>query len=118
MLQYSTVLPSTLELLKLDSIRLLSIDDIIPMKLSAIANRGVKKDFYDLYFLLEQRSLEEMLNLFQTKFSDINQFHIIKSLTYFEDAESNPNPHTLKDLTWQEVKNKIIQTVNEHTNKT
>jgi hypothetical protein len=35
-----------------NGIRLLSIDDIIPMKLGAVAGRGAKKDFWDIAELL------------------------------------------------------------------
>ena len=38
----------------IDDIRLLSDKDIAAMKLSAIARRGSKKDFYDVYFLLQK----------------------------------------------------------------
>ena len=44
---------------------MLSIEDIIPMKLSAIAGRGSKKDFYDIYFLLDTFTLSQMFDLFK-----------------------------------------------------
>jgi len=64
-----------------EGIRLLSKEDIIPMKLAAVANRGSKKDFYDIYFLLHQYTLYEMVSLFEKKFANYNNFYIIKSLT-------------------------------------
>lgn len=99
--------PLLLPLVEVDSIRLFSTDDIIPMKLSAIANRGAKKDFFDIYFLLKQHSLPEMLKLFSWKFPNINQFHLLKSLTYFNDAEEETNPIILDKTTWQQVKDTI-----------
>jgi predicted nucleotidyltransferase component of viral defense system len=91
----------------IDSIRLLSIEDIIPMKLSAIASRGVKRDFYDLHFLLEKFTLPEMMSFFSIRFPDTNQYHIIKSLTWFEDAEKDMDPILIKKVTWKQVKNRI-----------
>lgn len=88
----------------LEGIRLLTKEDIIPMKLAAVANRGSKKDFYDIYFLLHEFNLKEMIDLFEKKFSNFNNFYIIKSLTYFEDAEKDLNPKLLKDCNWEEVK--------------
>jgi hypothetical protein len=91
----------------IEGIRVLSLEDIIPMKLSAIGNRGSKKDFYDIYFLLPEYSLKVMFDLFGQKFPNTNHFHILKSLTYFQDAEKELNPKTLAKVTWEEVKKEI-----------
>lgn len=97
-----------------DDIRLLSMEDIAPMKLDAITGRGKKKDFFDLFFLLQQFSLSEMLDLYQQKYHHSTIFHVIKSLTWFEDAETDPAPIVLdKTITWQTVKNKISKAVNK-----
>ena len=97
-----------------EGIRLLSKEDIIPMKLSAVANRGSKKDFYDVYYLLQEYILKEMISLFEKKFSCYNNFHVIKCLTYFEDAEKDINPKVLKKCTWEEVKQFIQSKVREY----
>ncbi|MEX0966531.1 MAG: nucleotidyl transferase AbiEii/AbiGii toxin family protein [Bacteroidia bacterium] len=95
-----------------EGIRMLSVEDIAPMKLDAITGRGSKKDFYDLYFLLKNYALTELLSLYQKKYPHETIFHIIRSLTYFVDAESDPDPMLLKnDITWPEVKRKIISVV-------
>jgi len=95
-----------------DQLRLLTPEDIAPMKLDAIAGRGKKKDFYDLYFLLEKMSLQEMLDLHREKFKLSTTFHIVKSLTYFEDAEEDDPPVLMKrKVTWLQVKNKILAAV-------
>lgn len=93
-------------------LRLLTPEDIAPMKLDAVAGRGKKKDFYDLYFLLEKMSLQEMLDLHSEKFKLSTTFHIVKSLTYFEDAEEDDSPILIKKkVTWPQVKNKILASV-------
>lgn len=97
-----------------EGIRLLSMEDIIPMKLTAMANRGLKKDFYDIYFLLQEYTLKEMIEFFEKKFSNYNNFYIIKSLTYFEDAENDFEPKLLKKCTWDEVKQFIKSKVQEY----
>ncbi len=97
-----------------DNIRFLSQEDIIPMKLSAIANRGAKKDFYDIYELLKKYDLNTMLDLFSKKYPEIGQFHILKSLIYFDDAENQFAPITLNDTDWQIVKRTIEKQVNEY----
>ena len=99
---------------EVDTFRLLSIEDIIPMKLSAIAGRGSKKDFYDIYYLLTDFNFEQMFDLFEKKFPNTNKFHIIKSLTYFEDADLEPNPQTIENANWSDIKNEIIKQINEY----
>ena len=98
--------------LLVEGVRMLDIRDIAPMKLKAVAQRGSKKDFFDIYFLLQQLPLETMIALFQQKFKLHEVFHIIKSLTYFEDAEQSANPVVFdKSITWQKVKASIQESV-------
>jgi len=96
---------------EIDGIRLLEIEDIIPMKLSAVAARGSKKDFYDIYFLLKQYTLDEMFGFFDRKFDNMNKFHIIKSLTYFDDADKETDPKTTEKITWKKIKQAILREV-------
>ncbi len=89
------------------SIRLFSLEDIIAMKLNAIANRGAKKDFYDIYALLAKFSLREMLGFFEVKYPKMNTFAVTKSLVYFEDADLDPDPISLVDVSWEDIKKEI-----------
>jgi len=95
-----------------DSIILASPRDIASMKLSAITNRGTKKDFIDLYELLNHFSLEQMFGFYREKYTDAIPFMTLKSLTWFEDAEDDPMPFMLKKYSWDDVKEKIIAEVN------
>ena len=95
----------------LDGVRLASISDIAAMKISAIINRGTKKDFIDLHFLLKAMSLNHILDLYDQKYTDGSRFIAIKSMTYFEDAESDPMPYMFEDVTWEDVKKSIIAAV-------
>lgn len=98
----------------IDGVRMLDIRDIATMKIKAIAQRGSKKDFFDLFFLLNQLQLQEMLEWFSAKFKQQEIFHIIKSLTYFDDAESYANPLVFdQTITWERVKQLILKTVKE-----
>ena len=102
--------------IRIDNIRLLSVEDIIAMKLSAVAGRGSKKDFYDIFYLLKSYELEQMLSFFEKKFPDTNKFHILKSLTYFDDADSEPNPQTIENVEWETVKSVITDSVERYMN--
>jgi hypothetical protein len=80
--------------------------DIACMKLSAIAARGAKRDFFDLYVTAKCYGLPQLLDLFQRKFAQANYsvVHLLKALTYFADAEKEPAPDLLAPISWEEVK--------------
>lgn len=94
-------------------IPLSSKEDIAAMKLSAITGRGTKKDFVDIYFLLESFSLRTMLDLYNQKYPDGSEFMVLKSLCYYEDAESDPEPNMLKEAHWDVVKTTILKITSE-----
>ncbi len=98
-----------------DGIRLLKVPDIAAMKLAAINNRGAKRDFYDLYFLLQHYSLRQLVEFFAKKFKITSLFSLYMSLTYFNDAEIEAEPILIKDknLGWPQVKKFIEQKVHE-----
>ncbi len=80
--------------------------DIACMKISAIAGRGTKRDFIDLYAVSKHYGLEQLLACFRTKYTQVNYsiVHILKLLTYFEEAEKDPMPDMLVNLTWEMTK--------------
>lgn len=94
-----------------DGLRLASQRDIAAMKLSAITNRGTRKDFVDLAFLLKKFSLNDMLQFYKTKFSDGETFSVLKSLVYFNDAEEDPMPNMLTPFDWKATKKQISNAV-------
>lgn len=91
-----------------DNIRLAGKQDIAALKLAAITGRGTKKDFIDIFSLLSFYSLEQMLGFYMQKYSDGSEFMVIKSLTYFEDAEIEVAPVLIKTINWEKVKSTII----------
>ena len=92
-------------------IKLAGLKDIAAMKLSAVANRGRKKDFIDVARLLDLFTLEEMLAFYKSKFSVSEVSFTLRGLMYFDDAEEDPMPEMFDgNLTWENVKKKIIDT--------
>lgn len=79
--------------------------------------RGSKKDFIDLYVILQQISLKELFNKLKEKYKNVeyNYPHILKSLVYFEDAEAQPMPRMHMSLSWEDIKNFIVQNVKTFT---
>ena len=98
----------------IDDIRFFSVQDIAAMKLNAVANRGAKKDFFDVHRLLQQFSLTELLAFFENKYNQINSFTVLKSLLYFDDAEFEPDPISLINTSWDEVKSALHSLVKSH----
>ena len=80
--------------------------DIACMKLEAVANRGSRRDFVDVYMAARTWGLREVLTWFGAKYAAVayNRVHLFKSLTYFRDAEQQPMPDMLIPLSWDEVR--------------
>jgi predicted nucleotidyltransferase component of viral defense system len=93
-------------LVKYETVQLAQVLDIACMKLSAITSRGAKKDFVDLYVILQKHKLSELIEAFEKKYKGLryNKLHLLKSLVYFEDADKDPEPDYLVKLRWTEIK--------------
>lgn len=89
-------------------ISIASPQDIGAMKIVAMMERGTKKDFVDLYFLANQAniSLDQSLKNYDKKYQKLanNIYSIVRSLSYFVEAEQSKMPPMLKKVSWQEVK--------------
>lgn len=89
------------------SVRILQPADIAVMKIVAISQRGVKRDFVDLYWYAAQK--EPLLEItkklpYQYPMVAHNYHHILKSLTYFTDADLDPMPKIFFKTSWREIK--------------
>ncbi|MBZ5639511.1 MAG: nucleotidyl transferase AbiEii/AbiGii toxin family protein [Acidobacteriia bacterium] len=85
--------------------------DIAVMKVIAIGGRGSRKDFVDLFFYLGSGgSLEAVFEMIRRRFVgiDFNEYHLLRSLAFFEDAETEPMPRMLRRVTWASVKKTIV----------
>jgi len=88
-----------------DLIPLAHRDDIAAMKLAAVTARGTRKDFIDLWILISRHhSLEYYLRAFETKFLNRNTGHVLRSLTYFDDAESDQPLRLTTPVDWDRLK--------------
>jgi hypothetical protein len=93
---------------------LAGVDDIGAMKLAAIASRGSRKDFIDLWWVVRSgRPLRDLLALYSRKFRSRDIGHVVRSLTYFDDAEREPPLRLLADTPWQRVTRDLIDWVEE-----
>jgi hypothetical protein len=103
---YALLRPTTL----LDPIELAHLEDILCMKVNAIINRGSRKDFTDVYFIMKELRItaKRCVELFIAKYGAYNPLVVSKAMSYFEDAENEPELKALKPVSWQEVKDFFI----------
>ena len=86
--------------------------DIGLMKLSAIKDRGTRRDFIDLYCLRKIAPLKQLFELLPQKYYDRPDFsvHLAYALQYFDDAEADPRPlQPLQKFDWAAVKKYCVE---------
>jgi hypothetical protein len=70
--------------------RALTATGLLATKLHAILDRGTRRDFFDLYVLLEQErmGIVDCFEAMRTVYaSEVNQGLLLRAITYFDDAE-------------------------------
>lgn len=98
-----------------NGIRLYSSIDIAAMKIQAILGRGKKKDFWDLYELLQHYSLQQIMDWHKQKYpSQMLAISIPNAITYFVDADESEDPVSFKNQAWESVKKGIQRTVSDY----
>jgi Nucleotidyl transferase AbiEii toxin, Type IV TA system len=71
----------------------LSVEALLATKLHAILDRGTRRDFFDLYVLMQLNSfgvvdcIRAMQEIYET---DVNHGLLLRALSYFDDAEAEP----------------------------
>lgn len=90
------------------SVKIIAPIDVAVMKIVATSQRGRKRDFFDLYWCAQNIApLEEIIRKLPEQYPSVVQdyHHILKALTYFEDAETDPEPEIYFNADWTKVKN-------------
>ena len=97
--------------IKFRGVKIASIRDIGCMKAVALSQRAEKKDFFDLYEILKRTTPDELKQMFLQKYGKarVNCYHILKSFFYFDDAEDSPDPMSLNNTLWPDVKKYFLE---------
>lgn len=98
------------------NIRFLDLKDAVAMKVHAVANRGLRRDFYDLAEILQRMALKEVLANYQCQFSPspMAMTHTRRALTFFTDAEADSTKVDVRNgRSWDQVK-KIMARAVQH----
>ena len=101
--------------LQVDGLVLATPPDIAAMKVNAIEGRGSKKDFIDLYYLLQRYTLAEILDFYKQKYPEHSVFRALMSMSYFDDADMQPTPRMFTNVSWDEVKEYILSQVQQYS---
>lgn len=100
-------------IIEVEKVRMVVAADISSMKMAAITNRGRKRDFIDLFFLLKQFSLKQIIDWYQQKY-DAEIFMLLQSLVYFDDADGDIDLNMIVPLNWEMVKKEISTQVKKY----
>ncbi len=101
---------------EVEGLLLASVEDIAAMKILAISQRGKRRDFIDIYFLIKKFSLEQIIEFIKEKYPMFNIYVGLQGLVYFKDADEDPEKRRfrlLKKVRWNEIKKFIIKEVNK-----
>ncbi|MDI1471666.1 MAG: nucleotidyl transferase AbiEii/AbiGii toxin family protein [Thermodesulfovibrio sp.] len=90
----------------LEIVKVASLEDIGAMKVLSIIQRGSKKDFVDLYFIINtlNLSINDLIKLFTKKYGKFNPLIIHKALVFFDDADNEPDLMMIKKTDWSKIK--------------
>jgi hypothetical protein len=102
------------ECVRYGTVKILQPQDIAVMKVVAVSQRGRKRDFFDLYWCAHHlEPLEKTMEHLREQYPSVTHdfHHIIKSMAYFEDAESDPPLMLHFDVSWEKVKDFFRQEV-------
>ncbi len=104
-----------LSLLRFQDINIVSVNDIATMKVVAISQRGRKRDFIDIYYLINLLGLKKILELAQNKYPEFDIYHGLRALIYFDDAERDQQDSRIKvlkeDLSWPKIKKYLLSEI-------
>jgi predicted nucleotidyltransferase component of viral defense system len=91
--------------------------DIAAMKIMAIIQRGAKRDFVDLYFILKdipfRKIAENMIQRYGT--NRLNPVNVGKAIVYFNDADIDPDPQYCgkEKPNWNSIKKFFVKNVRQ-----
>jgi len=103
------------DIVEQENIRFYSSADIAAMKIQAILGRAQKKDFWDLYELLQHYTLNQLIEWHKQKYpSQMLAISIPNAITYFSEADQSETPVSYKGQTWEVIKKGISRKVSDY----
>ena len=95
---------------QIDGLRLASLEEISAMKIDVVSRIGRKKDFWDIHELMNDFSIEIMLDLHKERHPYTHDLQeIIANFRNFENADSDFDPICLRKKHWELIKLDLIE---------
>lgn len=95
-----------------------ALDDLAAMKIGAVVQRGLKRDFVDVWALLQSGwTISKLIRAYQTRYDVHGTAHVLIALTYFDDTNKHHMPRMLWPVRWAQVRRDIELAVQEFSNK-
>ena len=94
-------------LVETENIRVMSVPDIAAMKIIALSQRGLRRDFLDLYVIAQKHSVDQIFDWTKRKFSQFDPYVCLKALIYFKDAEADESGRGMElknPVPWPKIK--------------
>lgn len=100
----------------IDGCNVASIADLAAMKLLAVSQRAAKRDYVDVYAMLDSRrvTLPQMLEAFKAKYPTGDVQAALRALAYHKDVDREPMPVMRAALTWAQVKAGLTKAIDRH----
>lgn len=103
-------------ILKIDGLRLASIEEIIAMKIDVVSRSGRKKDFWDIHELLDTYSIDQMLQLHEERYPySHDRQEILARFIQFENVDGDFDPICLKHKYWEIIKLDILEAIQDQS---
>ena len=102
-----------------EGLRLANLLDVAAMKIEAMVQRRVKKDYVDMYFIFKELDPQKCLE----HFHQVDKYCSPQSVTFALDevntaaANSSDMPKMLKPVSWEEIQNLFQQVSREYSKK-
>lgn len=102
----------TWDVVQSDNIRLASMKEIAAMKMDVIQRIGRKKDFWDLHEMLDNYTIDEMIEFHESRYPYGHDEQLIRAnLVNFSNADNDFDPECVKGKQWEIVKLDIVELV-------
>jgi predicted nucleotidyltransferase component of viral defense system len=97
----------------IEGCRVASLEDIGSMKLAAICQRAVKRDYVDLHAILTAGgvSIGALVRAWNRKYPGKDVSFALRALGYFADVDKARMPEMLSKTTWEKVKTDLDKLV-------
>ena len=102
---------------EIEGCQVASLEDIGAMKLAAICQRSVKRDYVDLHAILTSGgvSIGDLVNAWSRKYPGKDVGFALRALVYFADVDKARMPEMLLKTSWEKIKADLEKLVARHS---